>query len=436
MKHSQANRVCACIHARALSLAAITATLSLAALSSCSRKSETPAFTPRLDSQSKSKIEIVGRYQNFEALEAEFDRFNDFYPNVELSYTYLDNYKSSISTALAGEDAPDIFMTFPWMLDKLNYNPLLENAENLADEKATGIDLSSVNQKLLYYAADGSVPMVPILCAANGMLVNEDLFKKEGIAIPEDYPHFLQACQKFKEAGYKSPVLTHDGDNSIMPSLVFPSFTKEVMGDDQAIAQLNSLAPQAGSYMRSSLEWLQDFKKLGIIDRDECRSIKDNYSAVIMRFFEGDVPMMLASSDVVSGTKKRESLSKAFTASPFTYRFYAVPTMEEGAAVLQVPSVEFSVNKNGKNLAMANEFMRFLLQTRELNNLAKIKRLITCSTQYSFDDVYAPIAKAQSLYQLEIGIMDNAYSQLRLAGYKVFTGAMTVDQAIAAYGKL
>ena len=34
---------------------------------------------------------------------------------------------------------------------------------------------------------------------------------------------------------------------------------------------------------------------------------------------------------------------------------------------------------------MANEFMRFLLRTEELNNLAMIKRLITCSTVYSFD---------------------------------------------------
>ena len=420
---------------RKLTKTALTLTCAgaLLSLSSCKKNNEA-AFAPRFDTATKCKIEIAGRYQNFEALEAEFDRFNEFYPNAELSYTYLDDYKHSISTALAGESAPDIFMTFPWMLDKSNYNPLLDTAENLADSKTTGFELSAINQKLLYSAPDGSVPMVPVLCAANGMLVNEDLFKKEGIAIPTNYAQLLEACRAFKEAGYKSPILSHNLDNSIMPSLIYPYFTKEVMNAPEAIIKLNKLEAEAGKYMRTTLEWVEEFKKHGFMDLEECSAIKNNYSAIIMRFFEGDVPMMLASADVVSGTKKREALSENFTKNPFKYSFYSVPVMEKGGAVLQVPSVEFSVNKNSKNLAMTNEFMRFLLRTEELNNLAKIKRLITCSTVYSFDDVYAPLENAEHLYPLEIGIMDNAYSQLRLAAYQVLLGNQTVDEAIQRYG--
>ena len=149
----------------------------------------------------------------------------------------------------------------------------------------------------------------------------------------------------------------------------------------------------------STLEWVQEFKKYGFMDLDECKKIKDNYSAVIMRFFEGDVPMMLASADVVSGTKKREGLSEAFPANPFKYSFYAVPVLEKGSAVLEVPSVEFSVNKNSKNLEMTNEFMRFLLRTQEL------------------------------------GILDNTYTQVRNAAYQVLIEKKTVDEAIANYGK-
>ena len=89
----------------------------------------------------------------------------------------------------------------------------------------------------------------------------------------------------------------------------------------------------------------------------------------------------------------------------------------------------------GAHFFVYHEFMRFLLRTQELNNLAMIKRLITCSTVYSFDDVYAPLANTEHLYQLELGILDNTYSQLRAAAYKVFTDKMTVDEAIANYGK-
>ena len=409
--------------------------LNILCLVSCKKKNEIETFLPRLDTQTKCKIQIAGRYQNFEALEAEFDRFNEFYPNVELSYNYLDNYKVTISTALAGLDAPDIFMTFPWMLDKTNYNPLLDNAENLADTAKTGIELSAINKKLLFYTENASLPMVPVLGVANGMLVNEDLFKKEGLEVPANYRQLVDVCQKFKEAGYKSPILAEDSATSIMPSLIYAMFTKEVMNNPEAISKLNKLDPTAGQYTKSTLEWLEEFKKNNFIDLEECKKIKDNYSAVIMRFFEGDVPMMLASADVVSGTKKREALSESFTKSPFKYSFYAVPVMEDGSAVLEVPSVEFSVNKNSKNLEMTNEFMRFLLRTNELNNLAMIKRLITCSTVYSFDDVYAPMGNTEHIYQLEIGILDNTYMQLRNAAYSVFTGKMTVDEAVSNYGK-
>ena len=404
-------------------------------LVSCNKQPKESAFVPRLDTKTKCKIEIAGRYQNFEALEAEFDRFNEFYPNVELSYTYLDNYKKSITTALASQNPPDIFTTFPWMLDKTNYNTLLESAENFADSKITGIELSAVNQKLLFPLADGSIPMVPVLCAASGMLVNEDLFKKEKIQIPTTMPQLIDACQKFKDAGYKSPILSDNSEITIMASLIYPYFTKEIMDNADAISKLNRLEPEAGEYMRTSLELVESFRNYGFMDLEECSKIKDRYSAVIMRFFEGEVPMMLASADVVSGTKKREALSEPFSKNPFKYSFYSVPVMENRGAVLQVPSVEFSVNKNGKNLEMANEFMRFLLRTEELNNLAKIKRLITCSTVYSFDDVYAPLENTEHLYQLEIGILDNTYSQLRLAAYQVLLGNQTVDEAISCYGK-
>ena len=404
-------------------------------LISCKKKNEAVTFLPKLDTQTKCKIQIAGNYLNFEALEAEFDRFNEYYPNVELSFNYLDNYKKTISTALAGADAPDIFMTFPWMLDKSNYNGLLDYAENLADPKTTGIELSAINQKLIYYRPDGSLPMLPIFCSASGMLINEDIFKKEGLEIPKDYKELIDVCQKLKDSGYKSPIMTHYSETSIMASLIYSLFTKEVMNDKEAVAKLNELKPEAGEYMRPVLEWVEEFKKYGFIDFDECSKIENNYSAVIMRFFEGDVPIMLATTDTVSGTKKREPLSEAFSSKPFKYSFYAVPVMENKAIVLEVPSIDFSVNKYGKNLEMANEFMRFLFTTQELNNIAMIKRLITCSTVYSFDDVYAPLGNAECLYQLEIGLLDNTYTQLRLAAYKVFTNKMTVDEAVANYGK-
>lgn len=199
-------------------------------LFSCNKKQEQEtAFKPRLDPDTKCQITIAGNYKNFEALEAEFDRFTEFYPQVELSYSYLDNYKATIKSAMAGQAAPDVFMTFPWMLDLPDYKELLDCAENMDDEKN-------------------------------------------------------------------------------------------------------------------------------------------------------------------------------------------------------------SVNKNSENLAMSNEFMRFLTRTEELNNLAKIKRLISTSTDYSFDEIYSSLSKSTPLYSNEIGLMDSAIAQMRKAVESLMLGNVTIDQAVERYG--
>ncbi|MBE6017189.1 MAG: hypothetical protein E7233_06220, partial [Lachnospiraceae bacterium] len=87
----------------------ILMTLSLAA---CAGEKQDPkktdGFSPLLDTSLSSSIRVAGGYDNFEALEAEFDRFNEYYPNVELVYTKIDDYNNMISTVLNGNDAPDI----------------------------------------------------------------------------------------------------------------------------------------------------------------------------------------------------------------------------------------------------------------------------------------------------------------------------------------
>ena len=149
--------------------------------------------------------------------------------------------------------------------------------------------------------------------------------------------------------------------------------------------------------------------------------------------------MMVCAGDTVSGTKKRESQSEAFIAHPFDYSFYPIPLTEQGGYFIDSPSVEFSVNKDCENLDMTNEFMRFLLTTKELNQMASAKRLVTPTKQLSFDPVYAPFGKVPSerTFSPEVlGVKDPLTVQIRNASYKVGKGELTVDEAIAQYGRL
>ena len=395
-------------------------------------------FRPALDPSVKSHISVVGGYDNFEALEAEFDRFNDYYPNVELVYTKVDDYSNMIGTVLNGNDAPDIYVNYSWMYGREQYKASIDHAENLADP-ALGLDLDCIRSNIILKTDDGRLPMVPVFSNTYGMLVNNSLFEKEGLSVPTTYQELVAVCEAFREKGYANPMMgfSRKETTSLFTLTVYPFFCGTVAHDADAVTKLNALDASAGEYMRPSLEKLVQFLNDGCVDLDACAEIENNYDAVILRFFEGDVPMMLCSGDAVSGTKKRESRSEAFIANPFTYTFAPVPMSDEGANFLDMPNLQFSVNKDSSNLDMANEFMRFLITPRELNEMAQNKGLISPTKDLSFNSMYAALGavpEARILSPEVFGLTDDAVIQLRQAGYLVGTGAMTIDEAVAAYG--
>jgi multiple sugar transport system substrate-binding protein len=415
---------------------------------SCTAK-ETPAaskgeeaFTPRLDTNTDCSVNVAGHYNNFEALEAEFNSFSKYYPNVTLTYTYMDGYSKAgsgiLSTALSGSEAPDIFFTYPWMRDWEDGGIIFASAENLADP-ALNIGLSCIRPNLLVSEEDGKILSVPFYTTTYGMMVNEDLFKKCGVNVPETYSELLSACKAFKDAGYECPIMGYNKGSDLLYPMFYPYFCANLQGNEDALKAMNGFEPGAGEYMRSTLKLVEDFVSKGYIDLEKCNELEDNYDAVILRFFEGDVPMMLASGNTVSGTEKREAKSEAFIANPFKYSFYPVPSTEEGGYFLNAVSVGFGVNKNSKNLDMANEFMRFLIRTDELNSMAKAKRMLTPCVNLAPDSVYAPFGKLGTdrfINLTELGLADAASSQVSKAGWLVSNGNMTADEAVAAYGNI
>ena len=425
----------------AAALAGLTLALCLIACNG-GNKPDTPdtpkGFTPSLDPETACTIHIVGHYSNFEALEAEFDRFQEYYPNVELVYTYLDNYNGVIPTALGGAEAPDIFFTYPWMIDREDVQPIFQVTEDLSDP-ALGIDLECLRPGLIYRDKSGAVSMVPIFCTTYGMMVNEDIFAKEGLAVPTTYEDLLLVCDALQKAGYANPMMGYNRGTFLTFPLFYPYFCAEILGNETAIAEMNRMDPAAGKYMRGALELAVDFMNHGYINLEECNTLENDYNAVIMRFFEGDIPMMLASGNTVSGTEKRQAQSEAYAANPFAYSFHPVPSTEDGGYFFITVSLSFSVNKNSPNLDMANEFMRFLVSPTELGMMAQSKRMVTPAIDMSLDGVYAAFGKVPEdhiIYQSDLGLADAADIQVRNAGWQVSNGLMTVEEAIAAFGTL
>ena len=358
-------------------------------------------FRPALDTSVSCHISVAGGYNNFEALEAEFDRFIEYYPNVELEFKKVDDYNNMIGMVLNGNDAPDIYVNYSWMYGREQYKASIDHAEDLADP-ALGLDLDCIRSNILLNTDDGTLPMIPVFSNTYGMLVNDSLFEKEGLSVPTTYQELVAVCDAFREKGYENPMMgfSQQETTSLFSLVLYPYFCGTVAHDEEAVKKLNALDASAGEYMRP-------------------------------------VPMMLCSGDAVSGTKKRESRSEAFIAKPFTYTFAPVPMSEEGAYFLDMPNLQFSVNKDSSNLDMANEFMRFLITPRELNEMAQNKGLISPTKDLSFNSMYAALGavpESRILSPEVFGLSDDAVIQLRLAGYLVGTGEITIDEAVAGYG--
>ena len=419
------------------------AVLMILGLTACGAEKQEAAptvagFKPALDSSVNCHISVAGGYSNFEALEAEFDRFNEYYPNVDLTFTKVDDYNNMIGMVLNGNDAPDIYVNYSWMYGREQYQASIDHAENLADP-SLGLDLDCIRSNMILNTGDGTLPMVPFFSNTYGMLVNNDLFKKEGLSVPTTYQELVAVCKAFREKGYENPMMgfSKEETTSLFTLTIYPFFCGTLAQDEEAVKKLNSLDPSAGEYMRSSLEKIVQFLNDSCVNLDACAEIENNYEAVILRFFEGDVPMMACSGDTVSGTKKRESRSEAFLAKPFSYSFVPVPMSDEGAVFLDMPNLQFSVNKDSANLEMANEFMRFLVTSRELSEMAQNKGLMSPTKDLSFNSMYAAfgsIPENRIISPEVLGLTDDAVIQLRMAVYGVATGAMTIDEAVAGFG--
>ena len=414
--------------------------VSLVSCGSAGQK-DSAEFSPALSTDTSCSIRVVGSYSNFESLESEFERFYEYYPNVSMNYVYLDDYNNTITSALMSDEAPDIYVTASWMLDDEKMALVFENAEVLSDPRLN-INLDCIRKGAQWKTESGDTIMLPVFTRSFGMLVNMDIFEKNGLTVPDNYESLVDTCEKLKELGYETPIMGCNGITvaGMYYSFAFPLFCSEVMKNKDSLSSLNALDKASGELMRPSLERLKTFVDKGYLDPAKCsEEIANDYDAVIMRFFEGDVPMMLGSGDMVSGTLKRESKSEAFSTKPFKYNFFVVPSGDEGGYFLNAVNLFFSVNKNSKNLDMANEFIRFITREEELGNMAAIKRLITPTNDFSLDEVYSSLEgfpQERAFSYRETGLNDAVDKEFRAAAYKVANGMITVEEAVNSYGKL
>ena len=374
-------------------LLALTLAL-LMLLTSCGRQ-ETPdvgqpdnepasaAFVPQLDTEKAVELNVAVFFGNFEAFDQVINHFNEFYPNVTVTYDAVG--ASNEEGFLENNPYLDIFMTST----ERGYP-----TESCVDLLAAGVDFSAVNDGLLASnTVDGKVLALPMGLTLKGIAVNQTLLENEGLTMPQTWPEFLDTLEALKQKGY-TPI---QGPESAMGNLCY-NMGMAMLSDDPALLQaaLNGDAEGAAA-LQTVYDRLQELYDKGYISHEVNAAYPDdNYSDAILTFFEGDVPFWVCDTEKVSGMKKRESKSEAFTAAPFTYDFTFAPMGDDGVYEYIEPWYGFAVNKDSEDLDYAVEFLSFMAREEELNTLASVKG-IPSITRSAPDQRYANLAAIEKV---------------------------------------
>ncbi len=389
-------------------------------------KTEEPvntAFEPKLNTEKTVELKAGVFFGNFEAFDQVINHFNEFYPNVTITYDAIGD--SSDPDFWKNNPNLDIFMTSA----ERGYS-----AEGCVDLLEAGVDFSAVADGLLASnTVDGKVLALPMGLMLKGIVVNRALLENEGLTMPRTWAEFLGVLEALKEKGY-TPI---QGPDAAMGDLVY-SMGMAMLQNDPALCKAAADGDAAGA---AALEIVYDrllelYDKGYISHEVNAGYPENNYDGAILKFFEGDVPFWVCDTEKVSGMKKRESKSEAFSANPFTYEFTFAPMGDDGVYEYIEPWYGFAVNKAGGNSDYAAEFLRFMAREDELNTLASVKDVPSIAKNAP-DERYANLSAIETiqLSTIDDGTVPAYYGTLLLhtVGDMLTSGAHDADTALTDF---
>lgn len=386
MKRKEWNRWLAALSAAAVMVTGFSGCQTKTEETKESKDEETAEFTPALDTEKDRTLEIAGFMGNFEALDQVVNNFNEYYPNISISYEQ--NGANQLAEYVKNNDYVDIFMTAE---SNLSYPDDQEAyvADDCLDLSKENIDLSAIQDEMVECGTvDGKILRIPIMENTFGMVVNKTLLQNEGLDVPTNYEEFLEVLKALKEKGY-TPI--QGSKVHVYSEMVANMALSQIGTDEELLKKLNDGDGSAVDVLRPAYERLGEIIQNGYTDAALNETYPmDNYDLAILKFFEGDVPFWICSTECVSGMKKRESKSEAFSKDTFEYQFLYVPFGDEGGFEYMESWNGFSVNKGSDNKDYAVEFMRFLTTEEQINVMASVKGMPSVAKN-SDDEKYAGI---------------------------------------------
>lgn len=276
------------------------------------------------------------------------------YPNITLETSKFpdEQYTTSVRTKLAAGQGPDIFLMFP-KNSSMGVNDMAKAgfAADLSDLKFWDNISTGAKDDMSY---DGKIYGVSDGLSFLGVYYNKDLFAQVGItSIPQDWPAFLEACQKLKAAGI-TPIAIGDKDPWNIQFGMYPIAANVVYPDEMDF----DVKLQAGDKSLTDPKWVKTISMLKeLYDKEYIvkNSLGIGSAQAAQLFVDGKAAMTFSGSwDSALMTSKG--------AVDFTRGFMALPANEPGQPVYisAASSAGYALNAKSENLDIAKEILNYM----------------------------------------------------------------------------
>ncbi|MCX7708499.1 MAG: extracellular solute-binding protein [Clostridia bacterium] len=236
---------------------------------------------------------------NKKPFEKALDDWNRANPNVQIEAdaTETETYKTRIRTAIAVNEAPDIF--YSWgagfarpFVEAEKVLPLDDYIQDGTLDKL----LPGSRDNFIY---DGKTYGLPIYVTAVVFYFNRELFEKNGVKIPETYKELLEAVKAFKAAGVTPMVV---GEKDRWPGMLYQNILAiRTAGTKLCNQALNKQASFNQPQFVESAAKLNELVKVEAFDK---RSMRLTAHEAELEFIRGKAAMYFNGSWSVGSLEK------------------------------------------------------------------------------------------------------------------------------------
>lgn len=283
--------------------------------------------------------------------------------NTYTAQDYKEKTYDDVCTERIRSNLDDFYLLNPDVFQQLGREGLLADLSGLECAKNLREVIKTAN------TVDGKLVAIPHEVVAYGLFINQDLFDKFELKLPETPQDLLECCKILKENGYETPI---GANRWWLETFVFAvSYAKLYNGGStqEEIEALNSGRAKYSDYLRPGFTFLKELIDKGYIDAETAYT----YEAI-----DGEGPDFLAQkTPIVMAYWGAANTDTLYGKADFNMQVIGFPSSLGAMPVVSMTG--YSVCEQAQHREDAMDVLDVMLSDEALQIFAEKKQVISAS---------------------------------------------------------